>query len=337
MTQSTEITTIQEYCPNCDASLNGDYCYNCGQQQISTDKLLITMISEAFDGIFNFNSRAWKTTIALFIKPGFLSLEYSQGRRKRYIQPLRLYIITSLVFFLVLSISNYFAPKPEFGSESQDADVQELVDSARPTDLSSTNEGSQAKPADASESADIGNDPEGDIDDEAVQFDVIGLELPFIGEESNKKFTDLIKRQGEKAKQIGKEDPRELLAELIDVAPPIAVVLLPIFALILKIFYLFSGRYYAEHLVLAVHNHCFMFAAMTLLLMDGLLPGELLAEILSLVFFIWMPIYMYRSMSYFYQQGALLTTLKFVLVFVTYMILLGIGIATAVIIGVISL
>ncbi|MEL0035313.1 MAG: DUF3667 domain-containing protein [Gammaproteobacteria bacterium] len=96
-------------CLNCNTPLKGAYCYECGQPDRHFirffPRVLWDMINEAFD----FDSKIFRTLMPLMFRPGKLSLEYIAGRRARYINPLRLYIVISLVFFLMLSMVARFS------------------------------------------------------------------------------------------------------------------------------------------------------------------------------------------------------------------------------------
>lgn len=357
MSESNELALPAELCPNCNAALIGPYCANCGQQQIATKNLLVTFVNEAFDDIFSFSSRAWKTTIALFFKPGFLSVEYSAGRRKRYIQPLRLYLITSIVFFLVLSITNFFnvggdivigdeADQPQTVEQISDQDAA-LKDDA-PLDSASSEPSSASEPATqptdaagvSAEQAKEGEKAvaeEPDQEDDWVLFDPADGNLPFMDEQETQRANEIIKRQVNKARQQAKENPRELISEVIDILPPIAFILLPIYALIMMLFYPFKRRYYAEHLVLAVHNHCFLFACLTLLILVPLIPLNLISDNFGDILFFWMPIYMYLSLLRMHRQGKLLTLIKFIMLFIAYFVLVGAGALLTALIGLLIL
>jgi hypothetical protein len=335
MTESTEIVVAAENCPNCSTPLHGKYCSKCGQLQVRTDRLLVTLISEAFEGVFSFNSRAWRTTFALFFKPGFLTLEYSAERRRRYIQPLRLYLITSLVFFLVLSITNFLSPAPEVVIRSSNQTEQEAINASSESIETERNGVNNAAPptqiditlgGESNEQVEADQEP--NIDDE-INLNLSGLELPFVSTEDLSKVEVVLKRQIRKAVDIAKQDPRELAAQVIDIAPPIAFFLLPVFSLILMLFYALQPKYYAEHLVLAVHNHSFAFASLTLIIITPPLP--------SMILFIWMPIYMYLSLLRVYKQGKFVTLIKYLALLLSYFFLLGLGLFCVMLIGLIAL
>ena len=91
-------------CQNCDQPLNGEYCSNCGQRDIELLKFK-KLIKDFFDHHLDLDSRLFRTIKYLITNPGFLTAEYWNGRRAKYVPPLKLYLITSFIFFLVYSLN----------------------------------------------------------------------------------------------------------------------------------------------------------------------------------------------------------------------------------------
>jgi hypothetical protein len=90
-------------CKNCDAVLLGRFCVNCSQAanvHVPTTKELL---HELLEGITHSDSRLWRTLTTLWFKPGKLTEEFVAGRRVAYLPPFRLYLIVSIIFFLMLS------------------------------------------------------------------------------------------------------------------------------------------------------------------------------------------------------------------------------------------
>jgi len=258
------------------------------------DRFFWSLVSEAFENIFSFDSRTARTLFALFFRPGFLAAEYVAGRRARYIQPLRLYLIASILFFLFLSAQNLF---------SAQSPVTFITDGAG---VEVSTQDSEQQPAQDTEKDAAYVEADSAIDDIHAN-----VQLPGLSAEQNIKLGNRLEAQARKAVELAKEDPSELISLLLDIAPPVLFILLPIFALILKLAYLGSGRFYTQHLILAVHNHSFIFLA---LLLEGLLtPVEqsIGTEIPSTVLSIWIPIYMYMSLLRVYGQGYFITMVKF--------------------------
>jgi hypothetical protein len=90
-------------CKNCGAALTGAFCVNCGQRAdvhvLSTRELL----HEALEGITHSDSRLWRSLRLLWFKPGQLTLEFIAGRRESYLPPFRLYLVLSVILFLLAS------------------------------------------------------------------------------------------------------------------------------------------------------------------------------------------------------------------------------------------
>lgn len=289
----TESVTHQ--CPNCKAILHGQFCFACGQNQKSVDGPFYSLASEALEDIFQPNSRTFRTLLAVCFKPGFLTREYFSGRRARYIQPVRLYFITSITFFFIISLMS--------GSVTSTIDA------------------------------------DGDIinieADETAKVDEIDLE--FLSPEVPAAFRVKISEQVEKARRLANEDPDKIKDMVVDAAPPLIFALLPIFAALLKLFYWGKDRFYTQHLVLALHNHSFLFIAF---LLDGLLeqlPESNWSEVLQTPIAIWLPCYLLMSLKVTYREGWFLTVVKFLLLGFIYAMLFLFTTVAALLVGVMTL
>lgn len=91
-------------CLNCGEDLVGPYCVACGQRDGSLAVTVGDFLREALDNLFSFDSRLWRTLRPLILRPGFLTVEFWQGRRAKYLPPLRLYLFISFVCFMLVSL-----------------------------------------------------------------------------------------------------------------------------------------------------------------------------------------------------------------------------------------
>jgi hypothetical protein len=91
-------------CANCGATLSGAYCGACGQRADTHAHSLGHFLGEAAEVLTHADSRVWGTLLPLLTRPGFLTREYFAGRRARYLQPFRLYLILSVTFFLLTAL-----------------------------------------------------------------------------------------------------------------------------------------------------------------------------------------------------------------------------------------
>lgn len=93
------------YCPNCGTGYRGNYCPHCGQDarlKVPTVGKLLRELVEKSLGIDGVEGRLVLTLRQLFRHPGAMTADYLDGRRQRYISPLKLYLVVSLLFFVGL-------------------------------------------------------------------------------------------------------------------------------------------------------------------------------------------------------------------------------------------
>ncbi len=94
------------HCENCGTALSGPYCAQCGQPAIDYRRSFGSLLVDAADAFFNFDARFFQSFGWLLIKPWRLTNEFIAGKRARHVHPLRVYLIASVLFFLVI---NYLA------------------------------------------------------------------------------------------------------------------------------------------------------------------------------------------------------------------------------------
>jgi len=87
-------------CKNCDSNFKNNYCSICGQK--SGEFLTIKeIVKEFFENILSLDSKVFVTLKLLIFKPGLLTLEYWNGKKAKYLQPFRLYLFLSVLYFLL--------------------------------------------------------------------------------------------------------------------------------------------------------------------------------------------------------------------------------------------
>ena len=90
-------------CRNCQAPLDGEYCGNCGQRNVDLERPIWNLVADVIKETFEVDGRAWLTIKTLFRHPGKLTSEFLAGRRRTYTSPLRLYLVTSISFFVFVA------------------------------------------------------------------------------------------------------------------------------------------------------------------------------------------------------------------------------------------
>jgi len=93
-------------CLNCRQPLGSrdNFCSNCGQVNDLKPLSIKQYLKEFLAGFFAFDTRTLNTLLPLLFKPGKVALEYIKGERMRYVNPFKLYLHTSIVFFLLLNL-----------------------------------------------------------------------------------------------------------------------------------------------------------------------------------------------------------------------------------------
>lgn len=95
--------SVEKICQNCGADIKGNYCTECGQKKFEPgEKSVRSIIGHFFEEIFTWDSRFLKSIKYLFIKPGYLTHEYISGRYMMYVSPLKMFLFTSFVLFLIM-------------------------------------------------------------------------------------------------------------------------------------------------------------------------------------------------------------------------------------------
>ena len=146
------------------------------------------------------------------------------------------------------------------------------------------------------------------------------INVGFLSEKSNQRLNKKVKALERKAEDAINTDARPLVKQALSKLPQLMFVLLPVFALLLKVLFLFANRLYLEHLTVALHSHSFIF--LSFLIMNLLSAGQTYSQEnytwlstglswVNTLLFIWVPIYLFIMQKRVYKQGYLLTTLKF--------------------------
>jgi hypothetical protein len=99
----------EKNCLNCQSEVVGRYCHKCGQENLEPKETVWHLVQHFFNDITHFDGKFFATVKYLLRKPGFLSREYMRGRRMSYLNPIRMYVFTSAIFFILL----FSLKKPE--------------------------------------------------------------------------------------------------------------------------------------------------------------------------------------------------------------------------------
>jgi len=332
-------------CANCGQPLAGEYCAACGQRHEPHVHTVGHFAAEAFESISHADSRVWRTLLYLLIRPGFLTREFFAGRRVRYLPPFRLYLVISVVFFLVVGLGGGEDKSDpdliKLDSPEEVAKVNAIADQIATKKIGPISDEQSAKLADelhaiaqqqaanlkARHAAPAKGTRDADDDDDANDPKKIDLMTGPGVENGIEKFCGDFRASA--AKEPAKTDANRrsvlrwcrkfeaggagAIGEGIAHNIPRAMfVFLPLLALCMKLMYWRPKRYYVEHLLFLVHNHAFVFLVTAIVMLIGLIPfvGDN-AWPLYWAAFIYMAWYIYRAMRNVYNQGRGLTIIKY--------------------------
>lgn len=267
-------------CENCRAPLAGRYCSACGQRHEPHIHSISEFMHEAAENLTHADSRVWRTIWPLLAKPGFLTREFLEGRRARYLPPFRLYLVLSVVFFVIAAAVDHdevAVVKMNMGNATSgpSIDVETLA------------------PAHPNES------PE-QRTDRLCNITVQGL--------PGKDFLE--PRLISACRKMVADNGKGLAQSLYHNIPRALILLLPLLALAMRVMYL--KRYYVEHLLFFIHTHSFTFLFLTMyVLLIRVIPFGWFFGIATTAMIVWIPYYTYRAMLRVYAQKKWLTWLKF--------------------------
>jgi hypothetical protein len=338
---------------------------------------------DAFGDLFELDSRLWRTLIPLLARPGRLTRDYLEGRRARYMPPFRMYLVLSLVFFLIA----FFDPhkdfellfEPDAATESAgpvDADESARLEAARAEGRREVQEAldelvrdgvidesligpdgpivlrEDGGPAVVPETRTPSPPPEPALPDEdsgsvnfsvgdagAIDCDRSEFDLTDLPRWLQRRLTpERLERLCARWEAAGAEG---FSAALLDRIPAGLILLLPVMALILKVLYPLSRRYYVEHLLFFVHFHAFLFLLLSLQILWARTVGILgwwdavaILPIVASSFYA--PVYLFKAMRRVYGQGFLVTFLKFCVLAIAYLAGFSLMLAGALLLAAIS-
>ncbi len=329
------------HCENCGAELQGHWCAKCGQPAIEYRRSFRHVVADLLNEFLNWDSKFFTTIALLILKPWRLTNEFLAGKRVRYVNPLRLYLLASILFFFAV---NYGAKgiriDPTKFPEEKRAEVAAAIadkrgeieaelrkDNLTPeqrqkvqkaldyltkpsaTTTPTTEETASPTPApSASPTAESHQQSYGPVADRPfVVFD-------------NAKSTTPFERwiEGRAKEKMGEHGTKMglFISTLFSNLPYMMLCCIPLFALVLKLLYIRGRIFYIDHLIYALHIHSFFYAGIMLIVLATIGvtrfgPGAIAGWLIALLWIAFVT-QIFLSIRYVYRQGWFFSIFKFI-------------------------
>lgn len=311
-------------CLNCGYKFNQDenYCPECGQENNDKTKAFRYFFKDFIDDVIQIDNRFYRSIRPFLFSPGKLSNAYISGQRKKYVTPIRLYLILSILYAFVLTW---------------------VVSAQNNKVLKQTNKDLVKKLAENNKEKFDTLKKKSDMNLRFVIADEIpvqkvermfeaGLQADQIMDSLKIEKTFFNRLAIKQTIRLNNATPETIINYMIEKIPIVMFVLLPIFAFLLKLMYIRRKQYYIEHLIFTLHIHSFYFFIFII-------------AILALYFFAWyhpiffivmfsiLILYSYKSFRNVYKQNRVKTLLKMFLLGLVYLVILSVGLLIGIIIS----
>jgi Protein of unknown function (DUF3667) len=341
------------HCENCGAPLSGPYCGQCGQPAIDYRRSFGHLLVDVLNEFLNWDSKFFATIALLIVKPWRLTNEFVAGHRVRYVHPLRLYLLASILFFFAV---NYGAKGIRFDPtkfpDEKRAEVaaaiadkrDEIEAELKKEDLTAEQRQKVQKALDylTKPSATTTPTPEGTPSPtpapsasptpESGQqtYGPVG-DRPFVVFDDAKSTTPFERWiEGRAKEKMGEHGTKMglFISTLFSNLPYMMLCCIPLFALVLKVLYIRRRIFYIDHLIYALHIHTFFYAGIMLIVLatiglNRLAPGAIAGWLIALLWIAFVT-QIFLSIRYVYRQGWFFSIFKFLFGgFVYLMVLLA--------------
>jgi hypothetical protein len=321
-------------CLNCGTLVQGRYCHQCGQENIVTHQNFWALTRHFIYDLFHFDGKFFDTIKYFFTRPGYVARQYAEGKRMSFLDPIRIYLFTSAIFFLV-----FFSMKGlNIGEDLEN----EPISSRQRAQLSDFyQEQLKQKPGDSvlAQRIRLLNDTtirltldtlgwrrdlaqsmtiNGRRYRSVAEFDSVQKVLP---KDSQLNFFEryFMRKAMQSNLKYGSEKQgiKVFIDQLLHKLPYMLFLSLPFFAGILKLLYIRRKNfYYSDHAVFTLYHYVFSFILLLLIMLVSELGDRLrwgFAETIIVVLSLIWPVYLFIEMKNFYRQSKRKTFVKFIL------------------------
>ncbi len=292
-------------CLNCGAEVKGHYCSECGQPNYEPRESFRHILTHFITDYLHLDEKFFSSLKYLLFRPGFLTNEYNAGKRVKFVHPFRLYIFITIVFFIFQSVDQKHNNKESIRIDTLNQEqIEELSDTVVYENGEITVDKGFEQVSDTS------------VEQYLARQDSLPEEQRdgFIKRYFNKKTIAANKSDfkfGEKVNETFKKN-----------IPKMMFLILPIFAFILSMFFRKKKLYYVEHFYHSVYLHSFFYLYMLIFAVVAFIAPDAWKTYITIISLTGLFVYFYKSLMKVYEENAVFTLLKILIILILYFIAL---------------
>jgi hypothetical protein len=320
-------------CLNCGNEIQGRFCHVCGQENIVPHQNFWSLTRHFVYDIFHFDGKFFDTLRLLLFRPGYVAKEYVNGKRVRFLDPIRMYLFTSAIFFLVffsLEALN-FDVRTDYYWQLSRAERMEmamiLAAKLKKDSADSIAKNRLVMLLDSTKKIELeifeGKDSSSLVHFRGKRYNMnVSEDTIIIPQTASKNWLSrTLAKRASAFEARHRYDPMQganaLINDFLHRLPYLLFISLPIFAAILKLLYTRRKRFfYSDHAVFTLYHYILSF-----ILLLFLISFEALHDWINWSVFQWtaailaiaLPIHLFIAMKRFYGQGFMKTLFKFLL------------------------
>lgn len=300
------------HCLNCGTPLKGKYCHACGQENLDHQESVWHLFRHFFEDITHYDGKLWKTAKPLLIKPGFLTMEYLQGRRASYLNPVRMFIFLNFLFFLL-----WFSLPDSHKADAESTDTPQSSMNFKVNNDAAFRASIDSTQIDSIVKVKIGSKTNLGLPisrySSVAEYDSIQSITP-----DGKKdgfMTSMLRHRMIIAQEQAQKNPEFFKDKFLETfhhnIPKLNFLFLIMCSLILYLVYYRRHLFMVNHAFFAIHLACTFLLLSVLMLLVSYIPHGIW---LALVIFLYGNYYFYLALRHVYQQPAGKTIAKFFII-----------------------
>jgi len=329
----------KNYCLNCESPIqeSDKYCPNCGQLIKNGIPTVRELLQDSIASIFNIDNRIFHTLRDLY-RPSKLTKYYIAGKRKYYLQPIRIYILSLLLLVSVLLSMN---PVHDwnFGSENAYSLDQEnelkrkyafVIDSlGEQVDTSIVKLFNKEL---FNDNLNIKSDTLGKTENNFfnLQSDVYSYKIPmhdalYLSNDSLNRKYDITGFDKIRVRQYIRwhSDTAGFVKDAVKNGVWVVLLTIILVSLILKLIYFRGKYYYIEHFVNQLYLHSYTFVGILFMILLYQIQELCFGDSFDIVSYLWIVylVIIFQNFKQYYSQGYFKTIIKFMIYLFSYVLI----------------